>query len=348
VSEREFKDATPTLQKAIESTPKDPRDVQFAIKALDALAKFKPDGFIDRAMAIALDTGQNPSLRGKAFDIVGHSPSAPAAKVQAAVIEILKDPDGNNILRNKATGVLESPRFANAEAWAVLDEVLMREQDDPIIQRGCLRAMFKSAPLDRVRQTLQDRRVYTHPFFGIRSDVATGLAALNARDKISLEIMCTYLLDNDPKDVALLVPQEAYLTLWVLTGHAYGIQDKTLFPPGRNPRPITDEQAIRANLGNWTHLRVGINAQQVEAVQRVICSNIDEVRKKKFDPAARPIRQRRVESSDGQPGLKAVARHYREKIQYFMDLWADQAKAAGDDKKKDIAPQGPGLPDKGG
>ena len=186
--------------------------------------------------------------------------------------------------------------------------------------------------------------------FGVRSDVASGLAALNARDKITLEIMCAYLTDEDPKDLALPVPQEAYPTLWVLTGHAYGIADKTLFPPGRSPRPMRDEGAIRANLGNWTHLRVGISAEQVEALQRVICANIDEVRKNKFGNGPRPTKQRRLEGTPGKPGLKDIARHYREKIQYFMDQWADQAKAEEKSEKKteEVEPQGPGLPDKGG
>ena len=60
----------------------------------------------------------------------------------------------------------------------------------------------------------QDR----HRYFGIRTDVAVGLGAMNVRERVALDILLQYLVDEDATDTMVNVRTEGWLSLWTLTG----------------------------------------------------------------------------------------------------------------------------------
>ena len=343
VTRLELKQAVPVLEKAIMAVPEDPEDVHFAAQALDALYQFRPKGFSERVMQIAVETRQHQNLRSKAFGILGRLEDSDTAKVQALMVKVLKDKGESKLLRGKAASVLHNKRFANKEVQAVIEEVLLRAGDDGVIQRSCLFALFAWAPLDKVRQLLLRREIYQHPFFGIRIDVCTGLAAMNIRNQLALEIFCQLMEDRDEKDLGLMVPQEAWLSFWAMTGQAHGIDARSLFS-GAQPKPLRDEADIRAYISKPAQLRLGVSFPMVQAVQRLVCKNITEVlaANRQRKPLAR-IRDTEA--------IRKVAEISRSNIGQAKKRWAEQAEAEkkkqAEKKKagKKVEDQGPKAPD---
>lgn len=338
VNKLKIKECVPTLLEAIKTAPETNEQLQFQTHALDALAAFKPEGFVTRVLEIAEDKQQNSRMRGKAFNVLIRLDSAPVARLQALLLGIAKDPKGDNVLRNMAISTLRRKKFNNADAWNVLEEVLLRDSENAIIQRGCLAALGAHAPLDRVKNLILDRRVYNHDYFGIRVDVATALATLHVQEKIALEILVGYMVDDDPKDLDLLVAQEGFLSFWALTGMAYGVAEQRLFQ--RLPKKIPDEQAIRDYLWSAAHMRPGVSFPMVQAVRRLTTANLDEVNKSLQKGTARKKKIRRTED------LKRVAQTCRGNINQLLASiekrkeTAEKAKEDAD-KSKD---QGPQLP----
>jgi hypothetical protein len=206
--------------------------------------------------------------RSAALETLGRLDNAPREKVQEIAIGLLRDRTESTLMRGKAAVVLCERRFANETTWSALESRLLDEKDgDEIVQRLCLNKLGATAPLDRIRKLLYDRRVYTHRYFGIRMNVATALAALNVREGVAFDILCQYLVDQDPDDDQFLVRQEAWLSLWTLTGVAYGIPRKELFV--RAPKPMPDTERARRYLWSWTYTRPGVSQDQVTALKRV-------------------------------------------------------------------------------
>ena len=279
-----IKECVPTLEAAIGAAPKTDARIQFASEALAALAKLKPDGFAERALAIAEDENQHWRLRGKAFTVITALPDAPTERVRALLLRLLHDRNESLALRSTAAHVLREKRLTTAAVRAKLEEVLLREGDNDIVQRSCLYALGATAPLKQLRKLLLDRRVYNHSYFGIRVDVATALAAMRVREKIALEILCNYMEDKDAKDRDLLVPQEGWLSFFVLTGKAIGTTEQHLF--GRQPRPLKDEKTIRDYLFRPAFMRNGVTHEMVWAVHRITTLRVDKDAK----PGPRRIR----------------------------------------------------------
>jgi hypothetical protein len=170
-------------------------------------------------------------------------------------------------MRKKAA--LSLKRFPEERAWSVLEKALLSEtEEDHILQRQCLFALGESLPLDRMRKLLLDPRVYRNPYFGVRTDVATALAALNVREGIALDILCDYLVDEDPQDRDHAVRQDAWLSLWVFSGIAYGIEEQDLFR--FPPRPFVDLEQAREFLFRHAQMRPGITVQQASAVKKMV------------------------------------------------------------------------------
>jgi hypothetical protein len=131
-----------------------------------------------------------------------------------------------------------------------------------------------------VRRLLLDRRVYSHPYFAIRVDVAAGLAALEVKERIALDLLTDFLADEDSTDTQFLVRQEGWLSLWTLSRRVilpdkYG-DSKKLFsnPPGA----FKDEARIRESLFKPSFTRAGVTKLMVDALKPV-ASNLDDMKR---------------------------------------------------------------------
>lgn len=333
-----LEEVLPVMEKAVMGTPETVEEVQFAMKALDVMREFKSPNLAKRALEIAGDEKQHVHLRARAFDLIGRlKDQTSTADVQAMLIGTLKNRDGNDFLRKKAALVLHGERFGNETTWAALEEVLLRKGEDGVLQRNCLTALSGTAPLDKIRTLLLDRRVYQHAYFGVRIDVCTGLATLNVQERLALEILCQLMEDRDKDDLALMVPQEAWLSYWALTGDVFGVAEKTIFK--NRPRQLTDEARIREYLWKPAQLRIGVNATMVQAVQRMVCANYEEVTKSSLRGQKRPAKIRRTED------LKNIADSCRNNIAAALARIKKQREKAEqkkkDAEKKKVDDQGP-------
>lgn len=292
--------AVPALLAILDEKYTTPDGHETVRQALAALAVFKPKGLSEKLMAIARDTSQDESIRGEALNTAASLDDAPHGEIEQMALDIVKDKQATTFLRVKALGVLRRPSFGSPKVWDALEAVLLDTSDeDAITQRGCLNALGTSAPLDQVKKLLYDRRVYRHPYFAVRIDVATALAALNMRERRTLQILNEYLVDEDPKDRQHQVRQEGYLSLYVLTGIAYGIEEKDLFQ--RRVRPIPDPQRAREYIWRSSFLRPGITQPQAAAVQEI---------------------------ANDLATMKRIKQTYEQHQETILKAWEDQAKAA--------------------
>lgn len=270
-----LEDAVPVLLELLDKKYTTQEDLETVRQALGALAVFKPKGLAAKLMKLARDPSQHEAIRGEALNAVAGLEDAPRDEITQMAIDIVKNPHAadtkpaTRFIRGKALGVLRRPSYGSPEVWDALESVLLDTNDDDFItQRGCLNALGNSAPLDRVRKLLFDRRVYHHRYYALRIDVATALSALNVRERQTLQILNEYLVDQDADDKQHQVRQEGYLSLFVLTGAAYGVDQKELFQ--RRIRPIADPERAREYMWRSSFLRPGVARPQVEAVQQIV------------------------------------------------------------------------------
>jgi hypothetical protein len=253
--------------------------------ALAAIRDPKPKDLVERLLALAADKAAHEETRGIALENLQAMKDGPRDRVLGVSTAILADPAEDRILRIKAA--LGLRQFPEDRAWQALEAVLLSEkEEDRILQRNCLYSLGEMDPpdealsrryLDRLRKLLLDRRVYGNPYFAIRVDVATALAALYARDPITLDIMGDYLVDEDPKDKEHLVRQEAWLTLWTLTGlKPRDLPEPELFVTP--PQPFPDPLEAREYFFRRAHYRPGITMKQSAMVAR-IAGDLDRMRK---------------------------------------------------------------------
>lgn len=262
-----LEECVPVFLKALDRAPKDDADGVFQSRALDALRTMKVEGLADKALAMAENDTLDPRVRGKAFEIVGALEDAPTERVQALMLGVLVDRHANNLLRHRAATVLRRPPYGNETVWTALKEVLLRPDDDIVIQRTCLHGLGSHMPLDRLEEILLEKGVWKHRYFGVRADVATAFAAMNVRKRVALEAMCEYMVDDDPKDVLRVVRREAWFTYWSLTGAVFGVEEKRLFlsPPKR----MQDEVSLRRWMWSSAPGRPGITEGMVSAVAKI-------------------------------------------------------------------------------
>jgi len=104
--------------------------------------------------------------------------------------------------------------------------------------------------LDRLEELLVDPSVLGHPAAGVRRDAACALGMLGTRHPTAL----IKLLD----DGDITVARAAWLSLWMLTGHPFGLEQDDLF------------HAIPAAVAEIDHVRDGLFTRPgVSAAQRV-------------------------------------------------------------------------------
>ncbi len=252
--------------------------------ALAAIRDPKPKELVERLLALAADKGAHEEIRGIALETLQAMKDAPRELLGLSTA-ILRDPAEDRILRMKAAlGLREFPEDG---AWAALEAVLLSEkEEDRILQRNCLYSLGQMEPSDeelarkylaRLRQLLLDRRVCGNPYFAVKVDVATALAVLDVREPATLDIMGDYLVDEDPKDKEHLVRQEAWLTLWTLTGTKLpDLPEPELFTTP--PDPFPDPLETRKHLFRRAHFRPGITREQ-SAMVAAIAADLGRMRK---------------------------------------------------------------------
>jgi HEAT repeat protein len=280
VGQLKIEEAVPVLMEALDRGASTREETNFLVGAMSTLANLKPEGLGPKILKIAKDTSIDIDLRRMAFMHLGRMEDVPRDEVQQLMLSTLANAKSGNLLRTHAAGALANKEFANEEVWKALEKALFAPGGDQIVQRSCLRTMGETAPLDRVRRLLLDRRVYSHPYFAIRVDVAAGLAALEVKERIALDLLTDFLADEDSTDTQFLVRQEGWLSLWTLSRRVilpdkYG-DSKKLFsnPPGA----FKDEARIRESLFKPSFTRAGVTKLMVDALKPV-ASNLDDMKR---------------------------------------------------------------------
>jgi len=267
-----LKEAIPTLLEVLDTVPETADELQMVEHSLAALKDFRPTGLSDKLLPIVANESLDERMRGAALETLGRLDDAPRDKVQAIAIRLLTNRGGDAFMRAKAVTALSGKPYANEATWNALEATVLDEKEtDGIIQRMCFNALGSSADLDRVEKLLFNRRVYTNPYFGFRIDVAAALSALNLRERVALDILCEYLVDDDPADTMFKVRQEAWLSLWTLAGDTYGrfygLAQPEIFQ--RAPKPLRDREMARHYLWRTEMTRPGVSRQQIAVLRQL-------------------------------------------------------------------------------
>jgi len=309
-------EAEAVLAKAIKTPPTGKDEIQLARKAFRTLLKQKRPGLAKTALTIGSDTRQADRVRGDAILVLGDLPDSPAERVRALVLPILKGTDGSTSIRAMAASSLSKDRIADDASRAILEEVLLRGEENRIVQRTCLRTLAKTAKLSKIRSLLLRPELYENPYYGIRVDVCSGLASLGVRSRKALEILCTLMTEDDYNDSRFLVPQEAWLSFWTLTGRHHGITDSRGF--AKTPGTYSDEKLVRTNLWNISFTRIGVDVKMVTKVQQLTCANF----------AAAAVRQHgsKVPWVRNTKGLDAAAKAFRADFDAIVKEWESAKK----------------------
>ena len=269
ITRLELRDAEPELLKILDSAPQSNEDVELVRASLRALGKFKAEGLTPKLTELFSNDDMPEAVRAEALETLSNTADVKRETVLDKALAVLANKSNSTFLRAKMTSILRRPSWGSKEVWDALEKVILDESDsDHVAQRTCLAALGNSAPMDRVRNILLDRRIYRHPYFGVRIDVATGLAALGVREQVAIEILCDLLVDDDPDDTQKMVRSEAFLSLWTLTGVCNGIREKELFT--RRPTLIRNPEDAREYLWKASFLRPGVTQAQVAAVRRAV------------------------------------------------------------------------------
>jgi len=329
----DIKEAQPILLEIVQRDPKTVEERDLFQRALIGLKDPKPKELVDRLLKLASDDKEDRDIRAVALESLQRMKEGPRDEILTLSTRILTDPNGDPILRAKAALGLQA--FPEDRAWQALETVLLSDHEtDFVLQRSCLRSLAQMDPedkdlarryIERLKKLLLDRRVYQNPYFAIRVDVATALCALNLREGITLDIMCDYLVDEDPKDKEHIVRQEGWLTLWTLTGTRFqDIPQPELFqsPPPPFPDPLAARQYL------LSRFRPGIKPAQ-NAVVKTIASDL--------------------------PLMQKTRQMYQSKKAEILEHWrseaaAKQAKAEQRGQAQGVgpAPQGPQAPQDNG
>ena len=308
-----LKEAIPTLLEVLDTVPETSDELQLVEHSLAALRDFKPTGLSEKLLAIVANESLDERMRGAALETLGRLEDAPREKVQAIAIRLLSDRGEDSLMRGKAVTALSGKPYANETTWNALEAAVLDEKEtDGIIQRMCLNALGSTGDLDRLEKLLFNRRVYTNPYFGFRIDVAAALSGLNLRERVAFDILCEYLVDDDPDDTTFKVRQEAWLSLWTLAGDTYGrfygLAQPEIFQ--RAPKPLRDREMARHYLWRTETTRPGVSRAQI-TVLRQLTRDLksmkrirEEFEKRRPEILDRWEQERKIEETPPAPPIK--------------------------------------------
>ncbi len=261
--------------------------------------------------AIVLDKNRPVAQRINALTNFARATGVVAEEVRTLAAPILRDETAPMNLRHAAAGLLGQPSTANDATRALLESILVRKSENLVLQRTCLRALGKTITRAALLELVLKKEVSRHPYFGIRSDVCSALASLRVHERRALEVLCYLIANADPDDKYLVVPQEALLAFWNLTGRIHGVEDRD------RPKSLVAESDFRRYLFSFSWSRPGVQIEDVESLQSLLW-------RKQTDGEGKRTRVRNAVA------LTAAAAAYRKD---FAAIEAEWAKETGKAKR---------------
>ncbi len=261
-------EVVPDLLEMMRQPARTAEEGQLVKMALSALGTFRPKGIAAEVLALAVDPKRDVDVRGQAFRLLGRLEDADPAATAEAMRTILLDRGAGAVIRNMVAGELRLRAYGDERTWEALEQVLKGKDEalsDEWIQRECLRSLGEHLPADRLPALLKDRAVYGHRNYGVRSDTAAAMAPMLMKDKISFDILCEMLVDEDSRDSRFTVRQEAWISLWMLTRRAFGVEDQQAFVK----IPALPTEPRRENMFAFS-LGRGIDPTQLAALEKIL------------------------------------------------------------------------------
>jgi hypothetical protein len=334
------RDAIPDLVAVLKAEGGKPESARVIVHALGALAIFKPDNITADVMKLASDKNGDDRVRTEAFRVLTQLDDAPRDELRALLLLVARDKETKNYIRHSAVSLIGLKKNATEEGWKVLKEILFDEdEEDAIFQRTALRSLARSYPLDQLPAILLDRRVYTHKYFGIRTDVAAGLGNLRNQviadeknRRLALDVLCQLMEDNDDKDFSDNVVRQAWISYWQLTKSVI-IPDKyaasrALFM--KVPPIFGEEDTLRTYLFSISHGNPQVSEAQVRALD--FCTLSPEDGRMRKNDAAEYKRRKDAKLEIA----REIATGMRNQIDGAIARWkADAAKEDEPAKKPD-------------
>jgi len=334
-------DAAPILIGILRDEGENPDSARVIVQVLGALAQFKPEGIAETVMELARNPATTDRVRSEAFALLTRLDDAPRDKLRALLLDVARDDQAAMHVRHSAVSLLGLPANASEETWDVLKTILFDENEkDQVFQRTALLALGRSYPIDRLPEVLLDRRVYTHRYFGIRSDVASGLGNLapwvryqEKLRRLALTVLCDLMADKDQQDITDNVPRQAWIAYWQITKTVI-IPDE--FKDGRRlflraPPAWDQEDLLREYLFSFSWGNPQISREQVNALDFCTMS-MEDARIRTKEPAE--FERRREEKEQY---AERVSQLMRDQIGKLLAAWNENPPAKPELK------QGPGA-----
>ncbi|MFB3065702.1 MAG: HEAT repeat domain-containing protein, partial [Planctomycetota bacterium] len=265
-------EALPVVQGILEKPPQGEQETLDFEAALRALPQLAPRTAGETALRVARDKRYTPSVHRAALSVLRRSEQVPVNEVRDLLISYLLDPREDKHVRTTAAVDLKMQRYAGEKTWKALEEILL-EQDVPleqiVRQRSALTSLGAHMPLDRLKQLVTNRRVYTHRYLYIRQDAAVAMALLGMKDKVTFDILTGHLTHTEQKGSpyqrdAYLVRREAWISLWSL-----------FHMMAEPPRPEMFQKPPRApaarpkDLFPWAFKRPGVTRSMMKEIDPV-------------------------------------------------------------------------------
>ena len=287
------------LRKAAATPPTNKQTIRKVVEAIIGHPVEPPPEWNPVIWKILRNPKQDSWLRARAMWWLAGVQSTSAEKVRTAAIEYLKDENTPLDLRVSAAHS-GSSRVVDERFRKVLIQVLVRPNEQEVVQRSCLRALIWNAPVDELVDLVLRRELTEHPHFKIRVYVSTVLAAFDVRKRRALEVLCDLIQDVDPRDKEAMVSQEAWLTFWILSGRHFGVEaDKLLY----RPEPLSE--GVRRSCAELTSgFRPGVSGATVRAVQTILWTQNEK--------------GERVQDVEG---LRRIAKKSRKAIPSILAQW---------------------------
>ena len=254
--------------------------------------------------------------------ILASAPCSADEALDARIAEAVK-------LVKQAVGPAPIPRNAVARTCVALDtlakhrpeglaesalSIASEPREQQQLRERALQVLRRTIELERLKKLLLRRELAEHAYFGIRSDVCCGLSSLRVRDRRALEILCKLMTDADPADKGLVVPLEAWLGFWILTGRTHGVADPKVFET--RPRAPPDGKQLRSYIFAFSWSRPGVESKMVKAVERHLYLN-----SKEFEAAR--AKRKRVRPMRDTRALRDAADASRAEIDDILAEWAN-------------------------
>ncbi|MHC4953281.1 MAG: HEAT repeat domain-containing protein [Planctomycetota bacterium] len=326
------RETIPDLMQVLDSEGRKAKSAAVVIRVLDALGHFQAEGIADPIMALAKDESVESAVRAEAFRVLTFLDAAPRDELRTLLMTVARDKNSPSDMRHHAVALLGKPQNATEEAWEILKNILFDpDEKDEIFQRTALRSLTASYPLDKLGEVILDRRVYTHRYFGIRTDVASGLGNLRVKSRLALQVLTELLVDDDPRDLSDNVPRQAWISYWMLSGISYGASRPELFRTV--PKRMNSDEMMREYVYSIQYGNPAISEAQCRALDGFTISQEDSGLRK-----TQPKEYERMKTAKFDEAKK-ISATLRDKIEVVVKRWEDEEKKSTpppkDPEKKD-------------